>query len=246
MNENGRLFDEGADGEFQTDFLGRRAAEELAPGRRRPAPVLHVAHVPRAAQRRADRPRRPALAAHALPRAAPPQRVRERAAAQGAELRPRGPHHQAPDRGRPAPLHARRTWRRSRRTTSRSWSRCCRWTTPSAGLLDTLERHRRAGQHGDHLHLRQRLLPRRARRALREGPALRAGHPHAADHARAGRAGGQAPEPARRQRGPGADDPRHRQRHARTGGGRPLAVRPDARPHAASWAASSCSRTAAA
>ena len=87
------------------DRLPRSASCRGAPpGRRGPAPVLHVAHLPRAAQRSADRPRRPALSAHPLPRAAPPQRVRERAAAQGAELRPRGPHHQAPDRGRPAPL----------------------------------------------------------------------------------------------------------------------------------------------
>ncbi len=40
MNENGRVFEAGADGEFQTDFLGRRASEEIAQAAADPRPFF--------------------------------------------------------------------------------------------------------------------------------------------------------------------------------------------------------------
>jgi len=40
MNENGRLFEAGASGEFQTDFLGRRASEEIVQAAADPRPFF--------------------------------------------------------------------------------------------------------------------------------------------------------------------------------------------------------------
>jgi len=40
MNENGRIFQAGADGEFQTDFLGRRASEEIVQAAADPRPFF--------------------------------------------------------------------------------------------------------------------------------------------------------------------------------------------------------------
>jgi len=40
MNENGHLFEAGADGEFQTDYLGRRASEEIAQAAADPRPFF--------------------------------------------------------------------------------------------------------------------------------------------------------------------------------------------------------------
>ena len=91
-------------------------------------------------------------------------------------------------------------------------------------LVDTLRTRARARQHADPVHVGQRLLPRRAPRAARQGARLRALDPRAADHARPGRAGGRAPPPARDQRRPRADDPRGRRRQARQAAGRPLAL----------------------
>ena len=67
-------------------------------------------------------------------------------------------------------------------------------------MVDTLQRRARARQHPDPVHVGQRLLPRRASRAERQGARLRALDPRAADHARPGRAGGRAAPPARDER----------------------------------------------
>lgn len=40
MNENGRIFEKGADGEFQTDYLGRRASEEVVQAAADPRPFF--------------------------------------------------------------------------------------------------------------------------------------------------------------------------------------------------------------
>ena len=216
------------------------------PGGRRPAPVLPLAHVPgaRTAARPIESDDPPSLR---TPSPAP----RHRNAFANVPL-PRPPNFgradrytQAPDRGGPPPLH-----RRGRGGDPGELPAGARVAAVGGRRGGTADGHagghRRARQHADHLHLGQRLLPRRAPGALGEGAALRAGHPHPADHARARGARGPPPGPARGQRGPGAHDPGRRRGHPRPGAGRPLAVQPAARPQPASWAASSCWRTAAA
>ena len=225
MNENGRLFEKRADdGEFQTDYLGRRAIRGDRPGRGRPAPVLPLAHLPGAAQR----------ARRSTPttrrRCAPPPPRRATATRSRASRCRRGPNFGRARRARPSP----RSWPTGAASRAEDVAAIQEnYQQELESLLSVDDavgrpdrhaaRHRRAGQHGDHLHLRQRLLPRRARRAVREGASLRAGHPHAADHARA-----RACRVARRlnqlvgERGPGAHDPRHR-RTPRPGGCRTAA-----------------------
>ncbi len=91
----------------------------------------------------------------------------------------------------------------------------------------TRSRRRRARQHADRVHLRQRLLPRRAPDPEREGARLRAVHPRPARDARARRpARAQRPRRGRQHR-PGADDPRRRERAPRADARR--AVAPGAR-----------------
>ncbi len=74
-----------------------------------------------------------------------------------------------------------------------------------------------------HLHVRQRVLPRRAPPPLREGPPLRGVERRPADRPRAGCAEGRDPPPAGGERRPGADHSRLRGRRSRTDDGRAVA-----------------------
>ena len=82
------------------------------------------------------------------------------------------------------PLDRRRRSPTSSATTAAGSSRCSRSTRASGGS-STRCGHRRARQHAGHLHLRQRLLPRRAPGRDRQEPRLRGGDPGAAADARA-------------------------------------------------------------
>ena len=186
MNENGRLFEAGADGRVP-DRLPRpaRLRGDRPGAPRDPRPFFLSLTFPAPHSGTPVELRRPAVAAHAR-RPRPATATRSRTSRCHGRRTSAGPTATASPRSwRTAAASARRTWPRSRRTTSRSWSRCCPWTTRWDGWSDALTRHRRAGQHADHLHLGQRLLPRRAPGALGEGAALRAGHPRPAHHARA-------------------------------------------------------------
>ena len=99
-----------------------------------------------------------------------------------------------------------------------------------ASIVSRAARERRARQHADPVHERQRLLPRRAPHPGRQGARLRALDPSAAVDARPGRAEGRDRQATRDQRRPGAHDPRRRGRHAPTGRGWPLAARAARRP----------------
>ena len=83
---------------------------------------------------------------------------------------------------------------------------------------------REAREHVHHLHVGQRLLPRRAPRAAGEGAALRAVDPRAADHPRAEHPGRSASLAVRREHRPRADDRRRDRRPAGPRHGRALAA----------------------
>ena len=80
-------------------------------------------------------------------------------------------------------------------TTTRRWSRCARSTTGCKEVVDTLGAAAPPAQHLRHLHLRQRLLLRRAPPDRRQVPRLRARHPPALPDPRA-RGSSPAPRPA--------------------------------------------------
>ena len=133
MNENGRVFEAGADGEFQTDFLGRRASEEIAQAAADPRPFFLSLTFP------APHSGTPVESDDPPSLRTPVPAPRHRNTFANVPV-PRPPNF---GRGRPLPTSPRswrtaaasapRTWRRSRRTTSRSSSRCCPWTTPWDG-----------------------------------------------------------------------------------------------------------------
>ena len=171
--------------------------------------LLPLGGLPRAAQRRSEGRRRSRRPAHAVAGAAAHQPLRRRAGAAGslvqrvrrlgqADLHPgaaadqpaacAGHRGELPPAARVAAVHRRGRGPHGGNAASRG----------------------RARQHADRVHQRQRLLPRRAPPAQRQGARLRAVDPGAAPDARPWRAGGRAPTPAGHQRRPGAHHPRRR------------------------------------
>ena len=189
------------------------------------AALLPVALVRRAAPRRPARPGRPAQPRHALPRSAPPRRLRGLLDAAPAELQRAVDVRQAAGGGRPPALHARegRGHRGELAPGAREPARGRR----GRGAGDRRAApQRRAREHADRLHVRQRLHARRAPGTRREGAALRAVDPRPAPDARPG-------HPARaRRRAAGGEprrsghDPRRRARDAVAPARRALAARP--------------------
>ena len=175
--------------EYQTDVISRAGGRDHRAPRRGAASrsCCGRATSPRTTgyPREPDDPREHA---HAGARAAPPRRLRQRGVP-GRSVGRRGRRvRQAARRSAAGPAVVGRAWRRSTSTTARSSSRCWRSTRASSGSSGALQRSGELDEHADRLHLRQRLLPRRAPRHRGQGAALRALDPRAAAHARAGRA----------------------------------------------------------
>ena len=176
-------------GEYADRLLGA-APRVDRPGRavrRRPSSCRSV---PRAAQRRPARPRRPPAAAA---RRRPPPRHR---GAFATEPLPRGPASTRRDVSRQAAASSRERRPLGSARTSAAIEENYRQELESllavdeavVRIVDALRDTGELEQHAGRVHLRQRLLPRRAPRPDREGAALRAGHPGAAGDARPGRA----------------------------------------------------------
>ena len=187
LNDNGHAVTYGRSGRNPSSTRPTSTAQgrgDHARARRRGQPVLPLGRLPRAPHlgRSADGSRRPPRPAPA-PRHAAPSR---RAAAAPPDL-------QRGRRGRQAGVHppacrARRT--RGRRAITGHLPRAARVAARGrrGGRRASSPRSQRPGELDDtlhHLHLRQRLLPRRAPHPVRQGAPLRAVDPRAADHPRA-------------------------------------------------------------
>ena len=174
-------------GEYLTDFETRRGVElidDASPGDRPFYLSLWYTAPHRGGP---TRPGRPAPAGHALTRAAAQGRLRRRADAAAPELQREEHVRQAAGGGRP-PAPVARVRGRSRGELApgdRVAHGGRRGRRPDRRGAAP---QRRAREHADRLHVRQRVHARRAPRAGREGAALRGVDPGADGDARAGRA----------------------------------------------------------
>ena len=185
LNENGLLNTYGLGRNpifYSTDFYSQRAVDLIARNAPAPAALLPLGRLPRPARRRPARARRSARHQHPRRCAAPPRPLRRHPAAVHPRLQ-RGDVSDKPAHIRALPRIGPGRARRSRRTTSSGSSRCSPWTRGSPASSARCGA-RASWTTRSCLHLGQRLLPRRAPGAGRQGARLRALDPRAAHPAR--------------------------------------------------------------
>ena len=202
---------------YETDIFNRIASEELAGDARRNSPSTCSSTTPPRTATSAARPGRSRRPATTTPSPAPATRT----AARRASTRATSTTSRASSAKRPTSrsteIHTYRVYYQKALESLRSVDEGVKQVVDTLGALQP------AAQHLHHLHLRQRLLLRRAPPDRRQVPRLRAGHPPALPDPRPGDQTRHLDRRAGRQHRHRADDPRTGRRDGRQKHRRPLA-----------------------